>query len=153
MAAMAAAAEARRMELEAEANRWAVLFYAHQALRAFRAGNSRDFRELRDVLTAVLARPLALEEPLRIQLRIIQILSRLEEGERGRSPSLLGPGAAGAGWPLPLRSQPNGLNRAVRQAGRTACRRVATCSLRAGPAAAPAQSSAEAAEGGSVGVC
>lgn len=39
------------MELEAAANRWAVLFYAHQALRAFRAGNSQDFRQLRDVLT------------------------------------------------------------------------------------------------------
>ncbi|XP_034282589.1 telomeric repeat-binding factor 2 isoform X2 [Pantherophis guttatus] len=78
-AAAEEAAEARRMELEAEANRWAVLFYAHQALRAFRAGNSRDFRELRDVLTAVLARPVALQEPIRIQLRIIQILSRLEE--------------------------------------------------------------------------
>ncbi|XP_026581520.1 telomeric repeat-binding factor 2-like, partial [Pseudonaja textilis] len=89
-AAAEEAAEARRMELEAEANRWAVLFYAHQALRAFRAGNSQDFRELRDVLAAVLARPVALEEPLRIQLRIIQILSRLEEGERGRSPSLPG---------------------------------------------------------------
>uniref|UniRef100_A0A8C6XUJ5 Telomeric repeat binding factor 2 n=1 Tax=Naja naja TaxID=35670 RepID=A0A8C6XUJ5_NAJNA len=78
-AAAEEAAEARRMELEAEANRWAVLFYGHQALRAFRAGNSRDFRELRDVLTAVLARPVALDEPIRIQLRIIQILSRLEE--------------------------------------------------------------------------
>ncbi|XP_058011537.1 telomeric repeat-binding factor 2 isoform X2 [Ahaetulla prasina] len=116
MAAAEEAAEARRMELEAEANCWAVLFYAHQALRAFRAGNSQDFRQLRDVLTgtavagagaapaqtperapgpscacvsgrftasacspAVLARPVALEEPVRVQLRIIQILSRLEE--------------------------------------------------------------------------
>lgn len=40
---------------------------------------------------AVLARPVALQEPIRIQLRIIQILSRLEEGEPG--------------WPLALRSQ------------------------------------------------
>lgn len=59
-AAAEEAAEARRMELEAEANRWAVLFYAHQALRAFRAGHSRDFRELRDVLTG---RPLAWGAP------------------------------------------------------------------------------------------
>lgn len=50
-AAAEQAAEARSMELEAAANRWAVLFYAHQALRAFRAGNSQDFRQLRDVLT------------------------------------------------------------------------------------------------------
>lgn len=127
------AAESLLVELETEANNWAVRFYAHQALRAFRAGNSQDFRELRDVLAgtpvageggkaarqgsrallrrrpggrrpflraldrlcffpAVLARPVALEEPIQIQLRIIQILSRLEEGERG--PSSPVPGAA-----------------------------------------------------------
>ncbi|XP_013930307.1 PREDICTED: telomeric repeat-binding factor 2 isoform X2 [Thamnophis sirtalis] len=68
-----------QVAMEAEANRCAVLFYAHQALRAFRAGSSQDFRELRDVLAAILARPVALEEPIQIQLRIIQILSRLEE--------------------------------------------------------------------------
>ncbi|KAM6430586.1 telomeric repeat-binding factor 2 isoform 1-T1 [Liasis olivaceus] len=78
-AAAEKAAEARGKELEAAVNRWAVLFYAHQALRAFRAGNSRDFRQLRDVLSAVVARPVALEEPILLQLRIIQILSRLEE--------------------------------------------------------------------------
>ncbi|XP_063168852.1 telomeric repeat-binding factor 2 isoform X2 [Candoia aspera] len=78
-AAAEKAAEARGKELEAAVNRWAVLFYAHQAMRAFRAGNSQDFRQLRDVLTAVLVRPVALEEPIRRQLRIIQLLSRLEE--------------------------------------------------------------------------
>uniref|UniRef100_A0A8D2JKK0 Telomeric repeat-binding factor n=1 Tax=Varanus komodoensis TaxID=61221 RepID=A0A8D2JKK0_VARKO len=83
MQAAAAAAEARGMALEEAVNRWALLFYAHQALQAFRAGRSHDFRQLRDVINAMLARPLALEQQVLLQLRIIQLLSRIEEGECG----------------------------------------------------------------------
>ncbi|XP_044283614.1 telomeric repeat-binding factor 2 [Varanus komodoensis] len=79
MQAAAAAAEARGMALEEAVNRWALLFYAHQALQAFRAGRSHDFRQLRDVINAMLARPLALEQQVLLQLRIIQLLSRIEE--------------------------------------------------------------------------
>uniref|UniRef100_A0A8D2JKI4 Telomeric repeat-binding factor n=1 Tax=Varanus komodoensis TaxID=61221 RepID=A0A8D2JKI4_VARKO len=74
---------ARGMALEEAVNRWALLFYAHQALQAFRAGRSHDFRQLRDVINAMLARPLALEQQVLLQLRIIQLLSRIEEGECG----------------------------------------------------------------------
>ncbi|XP_066492899.1 telomeric repeat-binding factor 2 isoform X2 [Tiliqua scincoides] len=74
-----AAAEAREKALEEAVNRWALLFYFHRALQAFRAGRSRDFRQLRDVINAVLARPLAIEKSIHLQLRIIQLLSRLEE--------------------------------------------------------------------------
>ncbi|XP_033012980.1 telomeric repeat-binding factor 2 [Lacerta agilis] len=73
------AAEARENALEEAVNRWTLLFYAHRALQAFRAGRSQDFRQLRDVIYAVLARPLALEKHIGIQLRIIQLLSRIEE--------------------------------------------------------------------------
>uniref|UniRef100_A0A670IM68 Telomeric repeat-binding factor n=1 Tax=Podarcis muralis TaxID=64176 RepID=A0A670IM68_PODMU len=73
------AAEAREKALEEAVNRWAILFYAHRALQAFRAGRSQDFRQLRDVIYAVLARPLVLEKRIGIQLRIIQLLSRIEE--------------------------------------------------------------------------
>ncbi|CAI5782284.1 telomeric repeat-binding factor 2 [Podarcis lilfordi] len=73
------AAEAREKALEEGVNRWAILFYAHRALQAFRAGHSQDFRQLRDVIYAVLARPLVLEKRIGIQLRIIQLLSRIEE--------------------------------------------------------------------------
>ncbi|XP_061450094.1 telomeric repeat-binding factor 2 isoform X3 [Rhineura floridana] len=78
-AAAEGAAEVRGKALEEAVNRWALLFYAHQAMQAFRAGRSRDFRQLRDVINAVLARPLALEQYILLQLRIIQFLSRIEE--------------------------------------------------------------------------
>lgn len=40
----------RERALEEAVNRWALLFYFHRALQAFRAGRSRDFRQLRDVI-------------------------------------------------------------------------------------------------------
>ncbi|XP_042336578.1 transmembrane emp24 domain-containing protein 6 isoform X2 [Sceloporus undulatus] len=75
----ASASESRGKALEEAVNRWAVLFYAHQAAQAFRAGRSADFRQLRDVIYALLARPLALEKHVLLQLRIVQLLSRIEE--------------------------------------------------------------------------
>ncbi|XP_060109887.1 LOW QUALITY PROTEIN: telomeric repeat-binding factor 2 [Heteronotia binoei] len=72
-------AEARERALEEAVGRWVVLFYAHRAVQAYRAGRSQDFRQLRDILNAVLVRPLALEQGIHLQLRIVQLLSRLEE--------------------------------------------------------------------------
>uniref|UniRef100_A0A8D0BJI0 Telomeric repeat binding factor 2 n=1 Tax=Salvator merianae TaxID=96440 RepID=A0A8D0BJI0_SALMN len=79
MATTSEMAEVRVKMLEKVVNRWALLFYAHQALQAFRAGSKEDFRQLRDVMNAVLTRPLALEQSIRCQLRIIQLLSRIQE--------------------------------------------------------------------------
>ncbi|XP_054856583.1 telomeric repeat-binding factor 2 isoform X3 [Eublepharis macularius] len=75
----ARAAEARGRALGRAVDGWVLRHYCHQALQAFRAGRARDFRQLRDILSAVLVRPLALEESIRLHLRIIQLLSRLEE--------------------------------------------------------------------------
>ncbi|XP_015262212.1 PREDICTED: telomeric repeat-binding factor 2 [Gekko japonicus] len=72
-------AEARGRALDEAVDRWVVLFYCHRAVQAFRAGRSQDFRQLRDILHAVLVRPLALEQRIHLQLRIVQLLSRLEE--------------------------------------------------------------------------
>ncbi|KAK2545603.1 Terf2 [Columba livia] len=56
-------------------------FYFHQAMAAYCAGRNRDFRQLRDVMQALLVRPLE-KEPMVVQmLRIMQLLSRIEEGE------------------------------------------------------------------------
>nr|XP_060643959.1 telomeric repeat-binding factor 2 isoform X1 [Anolis sagrei ordinatus] len=74
-----AAASSREKAVEEAVNRWALLFYSQRAVQAFRAGSSRDFRQFRDVIYAVLARPLALEQRIILQLRIIQLLSRIEE--------------------------------------------------------------------------
>ncbi|KAL8195141.1 UNVERIFIED_CONTAM: hypothetical protein K2H54_046993 [Gekko kuhli] len=80
-------AEARGRALDEAVDRWVVLYYCHRAVQAFRAGHSQDFRQLRDILhdkdwdrlEFVLVRPLALEQRIQLQLRIIQLLSRLEE--------------------------------------------------------------------------
>nr|XP_016853454.1 PREDICTED: telomeric repeat-binding factor 2 isoform X2 [Anolis carolinensis] len=79
IATVMATVEEASLCLEKTVNRWALLFYCHRAVQAFREGSSRNFRQLRDVIYAVLARPLALEQSILLQLRIIQLLSRIEE--------------------------------------------------------------------------
>ncbi|KAM6253070.1 telomeric repeat-binding factor 2 isoform 1-T1 [Porphyrio hochstetteri] len=56
-------------------------FYFHQAMAAYRAGRNRDFRQLRDVMQALLVRPLEKKPAVSQMLRIMQLLSRIEEGE------------------------------------------------------------------------
>nr|XP_047906444.1 telomeric repeat-binding factor 2 isoform X2 [Anser cygnoides] len=74
----AAAAAARGEEAM---NRWVLQFYFHQAVAAYRAGRNRDFRQLRDVMQALLVRPLEKHPPVVQLLRVMQFLSRIEEGE------------------------------------------------------------------------
>nr|XP_020643938.1 telomeric repeat-binding factor 2 isoform X2 [Pogona vitticeps] len=78
-AAAEESAETRGEATEQQANVWVMVFYLHQALQAFRAGRTRDFRQLRDVMNAVLVRPLVLEKSICLRLRIVQFLSRIEE--------------------------------------------------------------------------
>ncbi|XP_067392841.1 telomeric repeat-binding factor 2 isoform X1 [Emydura macquarii macquarii] len=66
---------------EEAVNRWVLQFYFHQAVGAYRAGRNRDFREFRDVMQALLLRPLSKEPVISRLLRIMQFLSRIEEGE------------------------------------------------------------------------
>ncbi|XP_068812310.1 telomeric repeat-binding factor 2 isoform X2 [Struthio camelus] len=76
-ASAAAAGDAR----EETVNRCVLQFYFHQAVAAYRAGRNRDFRQLRDVMQALLVRPLEKEPVVAQLLRIMQFLSRIEEGE------------------------------------------------------------------------
>ncbi|XP_061863789.1 telomeric repeat-binding factor 2 isoform X3 [Colius striatus] len=78
--AMAAAA-ARGGVPEETVNGWVLQFYFHQAMVAYRSGRNRDFRQLRDVMQALLLRPLEREPLLARMLRVMQLLSRIEEGE------------------------------------------------------------------------
>ncbi|CAM4639901.1 telomeric repeat-binding factor 2 isoform X4 [Caretta caretta] len=66
---------------EETVNRWVLQFYFHQAVGAYRARRYQDFRELRDVMQALLLRPLVKEPAISRLLRIMQFLSRIEEGE------------------------------------------------------------------------
>ncbi|XP_074825082.1 telomeric repeat-binding factor 2 isoform X2 [Natator depressus] len=66
---------------EETVNRWVLQFYFHQAVGAYRARRYQDFREFRDVMQALLLRPLVKEPAISRLLRIMQFLSRIEEGE------------------------------------------------------------------------
>uniref|UniRef100_A0A672U9Y7 Telomeric repeat binding factor 2 n=1 Tax=Strigops habroptila TaxID=2489341 RepID=A0A672U9Y7_STRHB len=66
---------------EAAVNGHVLQFYFHQAMAAYRAGRNRDFRQLRDVMQALLVRPLEKELVMARMLRLMQFLSRVEEGE------------------------------------------------------------------------
>ncbi|XP_062966363.1 telomeric repeat-binding factor 2 isoform X2 [Cynocephalus volans] len=77
-AAERGAGEAR---LEEVVNRWVLKFYFHEALRAFRGSRYGDFRQIRDIMQALLVRPLGNEHTVSRLLRVMQCLSRIEEGE------------------------------------------------------------------------
>ncbi|XP_074769666.1 telomeric repeat-binding factor 2 [Athene noctua] len=66
---------------EETVNVWVLQFYFHQAVEAYRSGRNRDFRQLRDVMQALLVRPLEQDCMVSKMLRIMQLLSRIEEGE------------------------------------------------------------------------
>uniref|UniRef100_A0A2R9CIE3 Telomeric repeat-binding factor n=1 Tax=Pan paniscus TaxID=9597 RepID=A0A2R9CIE3_PANPA len=61
--------------------RWVLKFYFHEALRAFRGSRYGDFRQIRDIMQALLVRPLGKEHTVSRLLRVMQCLSRIEEGE------------------------------------------------------------------------
>ncbi|NXC04283.1 TERF2 factor, partial [Orthonyx spaldingii] len=66
---------------EKTVNRWVLQFYFHRATDAYRSGRNRDFRQFRDIMQALLVRPLDREPEMAQMLRIMQLLSRVEEGE------------------------------------------------------------------------
>ncbi|XP_055001059.1 telomeric repeat-binding factor 2 isoform X2 [Sorex araneus] len=77
----AAARGAGQARLEEVVNRWVLKFYFHEALRAFRGSRYADFRQIRDIMQALLVRPLGKEHTVSRLLRVMQCLSRIEEGE------------------------------------------------------------------------
>ncbi|NXG16042.1 TERF2 factor, partial [Grallaria varia] len=66
---------------EETVNGWVLHFYFHRAMEAYRCGRNRDFRQLRDIMQALLVRPLDKKPEVAQMLRIMQLLSRVEEGE------------------------------------------------------------------------
>ncbi|XP_075367270.1 telomeric repeat-binding factor 2 isoform X2 [Mycteria americana] len=72
---------ARGAVSEETVNGCVLQFYFHQAMAAYRSGRNRDFRQLRDVMQALLLRPLEKEPVVAQMLRIMQLLSQIEEGE------------------------------------------------------------------------
>uniref|UniRef100_A0A8C9TWU9 Uncharacterized protein n=1 Tax=Scleropages formosus TaxID=113540 RepID=A0A8C9TWU9_SCLFO len=61
-------------------NRWNVDYYVYCALESFRDGQYTDFCQIRDILQSLMARPLEMTDQLSRKLRVMQFLSRINEG-------------------------------------------------------------------------
>uniref|UniRef100_A0A8C5WJX4 Uncharacterized protein n=1 Tax=Leptobrachium leishanense TaxID=445787 RepID=A0A8C5WJX4_9ANUR len=70
-----------RAVLERIVNQWVLDYYFHCAIEAFRGDRHEDFAEIRDIVSVLIQRPLESSLPNSHKLRIMQCLSRVEEGE------------------------------------------------------------------------
>ncbi|CAH2323975.1 telomeric repeat binding factor 2 [Pelobates cultripes] len=71
--------EAGRVELTI--NQWTLDYYFHCAIEAFRNHRHEDFSEIRDIVSVLIQRPLERNLKNSHKLRIMQCISRIEEGE------------------------------------------------------------------------
>lgn len=69
-------------EVEKVVNRWLVDYYFSLAVEFFRNQQHRDFCAIRDVLDDVLERPLESVDDMTLKIRVLQFLSRINEGEK-----------------------------------------------------------------------
>ncbi|XP_039980258.1 telomeric repeat binding factor a [Xiphias gladius] len=72
----------QQSDLESIVNRWLVDYYLFLALESFKKDQYADFCDIRDVLERVLARPLQSTDAMPKKIRVLQFLSRINEGER-----------------------------------------------------------------------
>ncbi|KAM9766128.1 telomeric repeat binding factor a [Menidia menidia] len=63
-------------------NRWLVDYYSFLAVKFFKNEQYEDFCNVRNILDSVLARPMESTDDMSIKIRILQFLSRLNEGEK-----------------------------------------------------------------------
>nr|DBA16888.1 TPA: hypothetical protein GDO54_002415 [Pyxicephalus adspersus] len=78
---MAAFEESDVWALEPVVNQWVLDYFFHLSVLAFRSGRHDDFAELRDIVSVLIQRPFKLMEKNTQVLRILQCLSRIEEGD------------------------------------------------------------------------
>ncbi|XP_075045203.1 telomeric repeat-binding factor 2 isoform X1 [Mixophyes fleayi] len=67
--------------LESVVNQWVLEYFFHLSTEAFKSGRHKDFAEIRDILAVLIQRPFVCMEKNTYILRIMQCLSRIEEGE------------------------------------------------------------------------
>ncbi|KAM8894861.1 telomeric repeat binding factor a [Spinachia spinachia] len=67
--------------VEATVNRWIVDYYSHLALGFFKNKKYAEFCGIRDVLQSVLVRPLESCDVTQTKIRVLQFLSRINDGE------------------------------------------------------------------------
>ncbi|KAM6943514.1 telomeric repeat binding factor a [Xenentodon cancila] len=75
------AAEGSGVTLEPVVNRWIVDFYSFVALEFFKNDRYADFCAVRDILDSILGRPLESTDDMALKVRVLQFLSRVNEGE------------------------------------------------------------------------
>ncbi|CAK6967278.1 telomeric repeat binding factor a [Scomber scombrus] len=71
-----------RSDVESIVNRWLVDYYLFLATELFKNEEYSDFCEIRDVLQSVLARPLESTDSMRLKIQVLQLLSRINDGDR-----------------------------------------------------------------------
>ncbi|XP_074468298.1 telomeric repeat binding factor a isoform X1 [Sebastes fasciatus] len=70
-----------RADVEATVNRWIVDYYSHLALELFRNEEYSGFCGIRDLLHNVLDRPMEFSDVMPTKIKVLQFLSRINDGE------------------------------------------------------------------------
>uniref|UniRef100_A0A3B3RWR8 Telomeric repeat binding factor 2 n=1 Tax=Paramormyrops kingsleyae TaxID=1676925 RepID=A0A3B3RWR8_9TELE len=70
------------VDLERMVNRWSLDYYLFSALQAFRDGRYDDFSQIRDIIQNLLVRPFEFSDIGKKKIRVMQFLSRINEGDR-----------------------------------------------------------------------
>ncbi|XP_048829224.1 telomeric repeat binding factor a [Brienomyrus brachyistius] len=70
------------VDLDRVVNRWSLDYYLFSAQQAFRDGQYDDFCQIRDIIQNLLARPIEFSDGVRKKLRVMQFLSRINDGDR-----------------------------------------------------------------------
>ncbi|RVE74724.1 hypothetical protein OJAV_G00024700 [Oryzias javanicus] len=68
--------------VERVVNRWIVDYNLSLALELFKKQQFKDFNEVRDVLSAVMNRPVEATSDMPLKIRILQFLARINDGEK-----------------------------------------------------------------------
>ncbi|XP_043961936.1 telomeric repeat binding factor a [Gambusia affinis] len=71
-----------QVEVEKVVNRWLVEYYFSLTVELFKNQQYADFCAIRDVLDAVLERPIEPVDDMPLKIRLLQFLSRINEGEK-----------------------------------------------------------------------
>ncbi|KAJ8245615.1 hypothetical protein GJAV_G00272650 [Gymnothorax javanicus] len=69
-------------QLDRTVNSWCIDYYTFAGINAFRSGDHKDFCTIRDILQSLVARPLKDTEVFRRQVRVMQFLSRINDGDK-----------------------------------------------------------------------
>ncbi|XP_068586213.1 telomeric repeat binding factor a isoform X2 [Cebidichthys violaceus] len=70
-----------RAEVEATVNRWIVDYYSFLSLELFKNEKYEEFCAIRDLIHSVLTRPLESSDVMQTKIRVLQFLSRINDGE------------------------------------------------------------------------